>query len=650
MTSMTGRGSRRASAWLAALATLAGTALRLPGLLTLPPPAWVDEIWFAVKAREFAQGAPLVAHFGYTPTAGGNTGLIYLTLLANLLGVQSIAAARFPVAIAGIISVPLAYAAVRAAVRDVPRRREIALAAAWITAFLPISLIASRVGMEPGLLPAALLFVVWQIALSWRGSVRAWVHWGAAGLAAGLAQYNGPHARLLLPLIAYLWLDGWLARRASKISNFKFQISNLTALGLAMLIVTLPLLMTFIQHPDYLTGRALSVAEGVSQPDNALRVIGAFNFAGDINARQNLPSAPMLDPILSVGFVAGLVWSVWNARRASARLLLAWLILMIIPSALTAEAPHFGRMIGAAVPAAALAAMGWVAIYHWLAERAENFSNFKFQISNLLAAGVGLMIIASLSWNTFQVFGLWANHPDLAEAFTAKSVRVGQELVRRAVAGEAVYVERRLETPDLLAFEYLFAGTAVRRVDFRECLPVTSPPATYLALTGDKSPISGQRVDLGWQGVYTLGGANAIPADDGLVVATFDPGIAVAIRSRSSAAGKVVIALSLSVSAPVGRDWSHFIHVQPSGVDGQPPLAQADGQPCGAIYPMTQWHNGEAIRINPVEIALPADLRPGSVDVVFGLYDPATGERAALLSADRPLPDNRAILFSFDVP
>jgi hypothetical protein len=47
-------------------------------------------------------------------------------------------------------------------------------------------------------------------------------------------------------------------------------------------------------------------------------------------------------------------------------------------------------------------------------------------------------------------------------------------------------------------------------------------------------------------------------------------------------------------------------------------------------YPTSQWEAGDQVE-DVHAISLPADLVPGSYTIAVGLYNPATGQRAARL-------------------
>lgn len=99
---------------------------------------------------------------------------------------------------------------------------------------------------------------------------------------------------------------------------------------------------------------------------------------------------------------------------------------------------------------------------------------------------------------------------------------------------------------------------------------------------------------------------------------------------------------------PNGRDYTVFAHL----LDAQGHVvAQADGPPQQNRYPTSIWAAGEQI-IDSHHIQLPEDLPTGSYQLFVGLYDPTTGERLPVTTADgRSLPDGRVPLLPLlDLP
>jgi hypothetical protein len=81
-----------------------------------------------------------------------------------------------------------------------------------------------------------------------------------------------------------------------------------------------------------------------------------------------------------------------------------------------------------------------------------------------------------------------------------------------------------------------------------------------------------------------------------------------------------VIGLSLywQVLAPVGQDYTVFVHLRPVG---QPATnaASRDTPPLFGAYPTSRWKVGEIVTDNP-NLSLPADLPPGDYTLMLGFY------------------------------
>ncbi len=93
--------------------------------------------------------------------------------------------------------------------------------------------------------------------------------------------------------------------------------------------------------------------------------------------------------------------------------------------------------------------------------------------------------------------------------------------------------------------------------------------------------------------------------------------------------------------------WTSLAGAQPNdtilthlGQVGQPPLAQADGDPWLGILPLTLLQPGDTIRDHRI-ILLPGTLPPGEYEIRVGIYNRVTGERMpAMTPQGEPLPDN----------
>jgi 4-amino-4-deoxy-L-arabinose transferase-like glycosyltransferase len=91
----------------------------------------------------------------------------------------------------------------------------------------------------------------------------------------------------------------------------------------------------------------------------------------------------------------------------------------------------------------------------------------------------------------------------------------------------------------------------------------------------------------------------------------------------AQAGSQLGLALYWQAQAPVGRDYSLFVHVY--GPDMHL-WAQHDGPPLGADYQTGSWQPGETL-VGRYALDLPADMPAGTYRLAAGLYDWQSGER-----------------------
>ncbi len=693
-------------AHLALGATMLAAFLRFFHLATLAPEAWFDEVWFALRARDLIANPQFIV-FYRTPWGGGNALMVYLTAAAQLLGFTGISSSRIASAALGVIAVPLAYACFNEILRGSdslgePRlRRWMAALAAFSLSYLLYWVIVSRVGTEPSLAPAAALFCVWQLKrakrkLAAKGaeninrffSANSAVSYLLAGAIAGIAQYNGPHARFILPLVGFIALHDLLTAQAPQRLHL---LLGYSLSALAGLVVIAPLALFFIREPEWLLARAqLTTRVSFNNPkillENLRFTLIAFNFIGSFDPLTNYPGLPIFDLIQSVGFFVGHVWVLWNLRRSpTARELLFWEGLMALPSLITGDAPNFQRMIGFGAPAAAVIGIGWVMI----ARRAVAFHlntlppdparyqpglerappAFRERWRGLMGAG---FLLVSLGYQSFSLLIRYPALSILPVSYTTGPVNVGRELVSRAEAGERVFVslhpEDVAESDDVIAFEFLFPDTPVKRLDFRQCLPYTdnrSARTNYFVLTRrDKQSVVTlydmyqpslvvTAYDL-WRQSGTLleippGTPGPRPPNPGY--ASFDPGLTFVgyewSGNKVQAGQSLFVTLYWKVENDLSFDYTSFLHVG-TGLDGHPIVAQRDGQPCQGLFTTSQWRAGDLI-LDSFAITVPPSAPPGDYPLVIGWYTFPDFTRLPLLAADHALPDNRAIIATITV-
>ena len=217
------------------------------------------------------------------------------------------------------------------------------LAVGWM------SIIFSRIGIRPIMEP---LFLV---GMAWFWQKRPFV----AGIFLGLSLYTYTAARIvfLIPvLFAALQVLFWIWERKkdeapSLITRVK---PSLIILGTAVLIY-LPLYLTLRADPTLqervqeLAGPLTALQNGDVRPvlQATLRTLGVFSFVGDPRWTYTIPDVPLFNWITAVFFYAGLLIALWRIRLPQYALILVWLGVGLIPSAITPDSPSLIRIVGA---------------------------------------------------------------------------------------------------------------------------------------------------------------------------------------------------------------------------------------------------------------------------------------------------------------
>jgi hypothetical protein len=97
----------------------------------------------------------------------------------------------------------------------------------------------------------------------------------------------------------------------------------------------------------------------------AIATLGVFSFTGDPRWTYTLPGRPLFDFVTAMLFFSGLALALWRWRQPRYAVLIGWLLVGLLPSALSPDAPSTVRLIGALpivylMPGLAVAAAhGW---------------------------------------------------------------------------------------------------------------------------------------------------------------------------------------------------------------------------------------------------------------------------------------------------
>lgn len=317
-------------------------------------------------------------HMIFSPRSYGREMLfVYVAApLVALLG-PTLLALRLPIAVVGILTVLVTHLLARELFHENKRQAQcIALLAA---AFLAISFwhrVLNHLSFRANYVP---LFEVLCFLFLWRalrtGRLGAYL---ISGFWLGLNLYTYLAARFV-PIVLIVFFAGLLlTQRGRELILPRWR--RWALLALVALLVSAPLLAFFLLQPEQLLVRARGVS--IFNPQlhqgglwglmarSVLGNLGLFGFKGDPNWLYNIPGRPGLDPVQAVLFWLGVVLCLVRWRQPRNLFLLAWWLVMLLPSILAPNPiPHSLRAIGTLPVACILAAQALVTLSSWLAQR-----------------------------------------------------------------------------------------------------------------------------------------------------------------------------------------------------------------------------------------------------------------------------------------
>jgi 4-amino-4-deoxy-L-arabinose transferase-like glycosyltransferase len=632
--------------------TLLGAILRFWQLDAIPPGLHYDEAFNALQARQIlATGrVPIFVegNFGVPP--------MFIALVSLSFGIfeQTPLALRAVSALVGTLTIPLFYLLVK----EVLGSRPLALLAAFLLAISLQGIIYSREGLHPILTPFFLTLSLWLLWRGWRtGGWRAFL---LAGLVFGLGFYTYAaywvSPMLLAGALAWLLLSerGALGRRWRQLLVYV----------LAAFLVAAPLGAYFISQGT--PGQRLAVV-AVTNPEtrtqglketllqNMAATAGMFTLHGDDDPRNNLPGRPMLDPIQSLGFLAGLAICLGRWRRPGQSLWLLWLLVMALPMTLTEFVPHFRRAIGLLPAVTALSAIGlfglWQALKQWLPDTLPG----RTLPALLLAAA--LLTSGFISCRDY--FLRLGPTNEYFYAFDTGIAEMARYTNRLPAADRIYYLPANSRHYTL---QFLATRPVPRSFESRQAfvLPPADGRETVYVVVSMEDPAalpflrqvypSGRIVSTGTDregGVYFT--AYRVPAGTQPDVApsqvlTATLGDAVALSGMDVgrvSGGQLTVTLYWRCLKPMAAAYTSFVHLV--GAGGL--AAQHDMQPGDGSYPTNRWEPGETImdrfRLDVSKVA------PDAYELRAGMYLLQTMQRLpARNAAGEPLPDDAITLTS----
>lgn len=622
---------------LAAAILIVAAVLRLWALGSLPPGLYRDEAYNGLDALNILRGNLSL----YFAANNGREPLFMYLIAASVSALgRTPLAARLPAAFASLLTVPATYQMACA----LGNKRLGLISAALLAVMLwPVHL--AHVSFRAGLLPLLLALTVWQAARGWRTHNK-W-RWIAAGILYGVSFYTYLAARftpLVIGLVAlYAWFaflrrDGAARRRALQGAGW---------FSAAALLVALPLLLYTCTHWDIVMGRVGQAS--IFNPDinggnlpgalagNTLKALGMFFVRGDRIYRHNVPWRPVFDPIVGACFIAGVLMALQRLRRnASAALAIAWTVIMLLPTILAEDTPHFLRGVGVLpviviFPALALDAIARRTAGRWI------------------VTGV---LLLSLSSTAYDYFVRYPQDPKTAYWFDAAGVSMAQEANAMLEAGGRVSIDRRL-WDDWVNLRFMVNEQNVHLIEAdQRPAPVSNQPLS-LWLVWPYQDLSRwwealpPRVQVEVQeGALYQGDKDPEPHMAYLYFRTAPYGDLPSPRARfeqfvqlldaraTPVNGRVRVRLVWYAEYAVVQPLMVFVHLMQ---DSQR-IAQGDGPPANGYYPSEAWRPGDVIVDE--HWTDKANLKGGE-QVIVGVYNPITGQRLNVLdAAGNPIADS----------
>jgi len=639
--------------WIGAL-LLVAALLRLPALDAAPPGFQFDETynaWDALRVIEGARPIFLPANAGREP--------LYTYWQAPFVALwgPTPMALRLASALPGVATVLLLYGFVRLLFPG--DGREVAGLAALCLALSYWHLHFSRYGIRSILIPFWELPTFAALWLGVRSRCRGWFIVCGLGLAAML--WTHPLGRLM-PIVVLL-LALYLARADRQ--HARHYLLGLLVAGMVALLLSLPLGYYFWQHPDQLLSHTSDVS--IFHPRvhrgnlpralalNTLRVAGMFTCLGDREWLHNLPGRPALDPLLGFGFLVGLAIFAQRLLRRSMEplhrgpylLVSVWLLVLLVPSALSDMAPNFSRTIGAAPVVMLLAAWGLRGGWRWLEDRGH---------PHLARGLIGVIMAISGGWTSWDYFVRFARHPIAYYHYDQDKIDVASFL-RRESAENTLYLAPLWAHHPTISL--LTQDIDLRSVDTNAALvfPLRDgergivyafPPEqehNVIKLEGEWRAWGQRDVIYDRQGkvllhVFRIPALRRPPTGEGAAfvadaefplgrlegsAAQFGPTIRLLghqVTSDLSAERELGVILVWEVLGPVGANFTAFVHL--TDEHGRR-WGQADNWPGQGSYPTSHWRPGDVI-VDRYQVKVHPCLPPGHHRLEVGWYDLATGE------------------------
>jgi hypothetical protein len=425
----------------------------------------------------------------------------------------------------------------------------------------------------------------------------------------------------LLPLLFVAFVLFWFWQDRAALRRFWRPVTLMAGVSL---VTAVPLLLFYAQYPYFFVFRIAYVAnKGVGTVEgkpwltwlfNIGRTIRGLFWLGETHLRHNLPGRPYLDPVQAVTFIVGIIATLRQKLQPRAVFLLLWLIVMLLPTIMSGDAPHFGRMTGAAPIIAILIALG---IYH-----VSRITFYALQMTDDLQLTFYVLLIAvSTIFTTRDYFGRYANHPQIETDFYLPDWNLGQYVAAQS-ADTSLFLTPTQEEMATIYFALTADTDRIASFAASETLTVMGPPQMptlylirpsqiqHLTALQKQFPglLVGEEQDNFIPALLPAGAPR--PQPQHLADHSWDGRIRLLGWSEAVGGQNLTVTLFWQAEADMDRNYTAYIHLLN---ENDELIAQLDRQPDG--YPTSDWRPGEII-IDRYIIEPP----PGEYQLQTGFY------------------------------
>jgi hypothetical protein len=370
--------------------------------------------------------------------------------------------------------------------------------------------------------------------------------------------------------------------------------------------------------------------------------LGMFFVRGDTIPRHNLPGRPVFDPLMGIAMVMGTGLAAARARckEKGAVLTLMWVGLMLIPTWLAEDAPHFLRAVGVLPFLVVLPALGLDAAGTWMEKRGWQTGSSLF---------IGSVLLVSLVITGRDYFRRYAARPETRYAFEAAAADLAADVNAFLGTGwdgngmvaphsplkadRQVYVDRRV-WDEWSSTNFLVPATERIRVFTSDSSPSLSTPGMLVTWPHDgldrhvnalppNSRITTQvgpltRGDLEETPYVPYVSYAFVPATrpptNTKPVAHFNNQIALTDYTIEKSDRVWEVMLEWAVLERLGEDYTVSVRL----VEGGEPVAQDDGEPGDGYYPTGLWRPGDLV-VDKHILEL-GEQNPDEAELLVGLY------------------------------